>query len=82
MCSAYETGQFTGDVPTTLDGVDLESFNSVDPLRLIRRTDRAPVYLKDEGIDSLRRKHDAQVVVSSNWKVHYTVPELEGMIAE
>jgi hypothetical protein len=35
-----------------------------------------------DRIDRLRRKHDAQVVVSSNWKVNYPVPELESMIAE
>jgi len=34
-----------------------------------------------ERVDRLRRKHDAQVVVSSNWKVNYAVPELEDMIA-
>jgi hypothetical protein len=35
-----------------------------------------------DRIDRLRCKHDAQVVVSSNWKVNYPVPELEDMIAE
>lgn len=54
MCSAYETGQFTGHVPITLDGVDLESFRVADPMRLIRRTDHASVYLKNEGIATMR----------------------------
>jgi hypothetical protein len=34
-----------------------------------------------DRINRLRCKHDAQVVVSSNWKVNYPVPKLESMIA-
>jgi hypothetical protein len=54
MCSAYDTGQFTGDVPITLDAV--ERFTGMDmcSVRLIRRTDQAPVYLKGEGIATMR----------------------------
>jgi putative SOS response-associated peptidase YedK len=54
MCSTYETGQFTGNVPLALDGDGIGPVASVSDLRLIRRTDLAPVYLKDEGMVSMR----------------------------
>lgn len=54
MCSTYETGQFTGDVPMAFDGDGIGPVASVGDLRLIRRTDQAPVYLKDEGMVSMR----------------------------
>jgi putative SOS response-associated peptidase YedK len=54
MCSTYDTGQFTGDVPLALDGDGIGPVASVGDVRLIRRTDQAPVYLKDEGMVSMR----------------------------
>lgn len=54
MCSAYQIGQFTGKVPLALDADGLGSIEPTGDIRLIRRTDLAPVYLMEEGIVSMR----------------------------
>ena len=54
MCSAYDTGQFTGDVLASLDSEGLGSVKGQSPFTLIRRTDQAPVYLKGEGMATMR----------------------------
>lgn len=54
MCSAYNIGQFTGDVPISLDSEGFASIEDHGPRTLIRRTDQAPVFLDSEGMTSMR----------------------------
>jgi putative SOS response-associated peptidase YedK len=54
MCSVYEIGKLKGNVPLKLDANDPAIKEALRNIRLIRRTDSAPVCVAGEGMVPMR----------------------------